>query len=258
MPVTQLLTGQVAVVTGGASGIGRATARLFAAHGASVVVADRRREPREGGVPVDEEIVADGGSAAFVACDVRSAPDRAAAIAAAERFGGVSVLVNNAGIFRVKDFLEVTEDDYDLMADVNQRALFFMAQAAARAMVARGRGVVVNMSSVAGLRGAGGATVYCATKGAVRLLTYAMAEELGPHGIRVVAVHPGYIATAMNVEDVPSLGTPDEATYLEGIPLRRVAQPDEVAKAALFAASDLASYVSGTSISVDGGRIATS
>ncbi|SHH06410.1 NAD(P)-dependent dehydrogenase, short-chain alcohol dehydrogenase family [Jatrophihabitans endophyticus] len=253
----QLLAGEIAVVTGGASGIGRATARLFAEHGAAVVVADRRREPREGGVPIDREISDTGGRATFVECDVRRAAGRDAAVAAAEELGGISVLVNNAGIFRVGGFLDVTEDDYDLVTEVNVRSAYFMAQAAARAMVPRGRGVVVNLSSVAGLRGAAGCTVYCATKGAIRLLTYAMADELGPHGIRAVAVHPGYIATAMNTDDVPSLGTPAEADYVAGIPLRRVADPAEVAKAALFAASDLASYVSGSSIVVDGGRTAS-
>lgn len=253
--MTELLDGEIAVVTGGSSGIGRATARLFAQHGARVVVADLRREPREGGAPVDQEIVDAGGVATFVECDVRRADQRAAVIAAAEDLSGVSVLVNSAGLFRTAAFLEVEEADYDLMAEVNVRSLFFMSQAAARAMATRRRGTIVNISSVAGMKGAATCTVYCSTKGAVRLFTYALADELGPLGIRAVALHPGYINTAMNIEDVPSIGTPVEELYLEGIPLRRLGGPEEVAKAALFAASDLASYVSGASILVDGGRI---
>jgi NAD(P)-dependent dehydrogenase (short-subunit alcohol dehydrogenase family) len=251
----QLMKDRVALVTGASSGIGRATARLLAAEGATVVVADTRPDPREGGTPTAELITAEGGRAAFVTCDVTSAEDRGAAVAAAEGLGGLDVLVNNAGIFGTQPFLDVTEADFDRAEAVNVRAVFFMAQAAARAMVPHGRGAIVNLSSVAGIQGAGGFTTYCTTKFAVRGLTYALADELGPAGIRVNTVHPGFIATTMTTADVPVVGTPLADAYLESIPLRRTGTPEDVARAVLTLASDLAGYVNGASLVVDGGRM---
>lgn len=249
-----LMEGRVALVTGAASGIGRATALLLAAEGAAVVVADTRPNPREGGTPTVDLITGTGGRATFVKCDVTRTEDRAAAVGAAEELGGLDLLVNNAGVFFMKPFLETTEDDYDAMSAVNARGAYFMAQEAARVMVPRRRGCIVNLSSVAGLQGAALGTAYCTTKFAIRGLTLALADELGPSGIRVNAVHPGFIETTMTTVDVPVVGTPMAEMYLESIPLRRSGDPDDVARGVLLLASDLAGYVSGSSLVVDGGR----
>jgi NAD(P)-dependent dehydrogenase (short-subunit alcohol dehydrogenase family) len=254
-----LLADEVAVVTGGASGNGRAMALSFAREGADVVVADLQEPPREGGTPTHELVVEETGQrATFVDCDVTSVDDLQAAITAAEEFGGVDVMVNNAGVFRAEEFLDVTEAEFDQLMDVNVKGTFFGAQAAARAMTERGEGgSIVNLSSVAGLRGSGPYVTYNTSKGAVTLMTYALADALGPSGIRVNAVHPGLIETAMTTEDVPIFGTEQEETFLETIPARRGGTPEDVAGAALFLASDLSDYVTGESLVVDGGMTNT-
>ncbi|MFT4881279.1 MAG: NAD(P)-dependent dehydrogenase (short-subunit alcohol dehydrogenase family) [Natronomonas sp.] len=236
------------------SGNGRATARRFADHGADVVVADIREEPREATVPthrlVEEETDA---RATYVECDVTSRDDLVAAMDAAETFGGVDVMVNNAGVFRDEEFLSVSEAEFDQLVDINVKGVFFGTQVAAKRMLENGGGSVINLSSVAGLTGTGGHVSYCTSKGAVRLLTYSTADALGPEGIRVNAIHPGVIETAMTTEDVPIVGTEGGEAYLETIPSRRFGEPKDVADAALFLASDLSSYVNGESLVVDGG-----
>lgn len=251
----KLLEGKVALVTGGASGIGRAVALRFAAEGAHVVVADLQREPREGGRTTDELVVEAGTQARFVACDVTKAADREAAVAASDELGGVDILLNNAGIFRGGDFLEVTEADYDRMMDVNAKAVYFVAQAAARRMVEKGGGTIINLSSVAGLQGTATFALYCMSKGAVRLLTYALADELGPRGIRVNALHPGVVETTMTTVDVPLVQGDRGQALLRANPLGRNAQPDDIADGAVYLASDLARYVNGSSLKIDGGML---
>lgn len=252
-----LLPGKTAVVTGGASGIGRATARRFAEHGADVVVADLREAPREGGRPT-HAVVADETSAraTFVECDVRRRDQLEAAIDAAEQFGGVDVMVNNAGVYRGTDFVDVTDEEFQEVVDVNQRGVFFGAQVAAERMLAAGEGCIINVSSIAGLVGLAGKSTYTLAKGGVRTLTYTLAAELGPDGVRVNAIHPGIIRTAMTTEDGTILGSDvREEEARKRIALRRVGEPEDVADAALFLASDLASYVNGESITVDGGLV---
>jgi len=251
------LAGRVAIVTGGASGIGRATALHLAGSGAVVVVADLRADPREGGEPTAELIEARGGTARFVPCDVTDEADRARVVAGARELGGVDVLVNCAGIFRAGQLLELTVEDYRAIMDVNVEGTVFMSKAAAAAMVERGRGSIVNLSSVGGKQGTGGFTLYSAAKGAVRLFTYSLADELGPAGIRVNALHPGLIETSMTISDVPVIGTPMGDSYKESLPLRRAGTPDDVARAAVFLASDQSAYITGSSLSVDGGMIRT-
>lgn len=250
-----LLKGKVAVVTGGSSGNGRAIAQAFARQGAAaIVVADVREEPREGGRPTHELVEDENGTRGkFVSCDVSKVADLEGVVEAAEEFGGVDVMVNNAGIFRGQDFLKVTEDEFDRMLAVNVKGVYFGSQAAARRMVEKGGGSIINLSSVAGLVGAGEQSVYSTTKGAVRLMTYSLAGALGPQGVRVNAIHPGIIETEMTTEDVPIVGTEAGEKTLQTVPLRRYGQPEDVAGAAVYLASDLASYVNGESLVVDGG-----
>ncbi|MFP8953446.1 SDR family oxidoreductase [Natrialbaceae archaeon A-arb3/5] len=256
--MSPMLTDKAAVVTGGSSGGGREIARRFAAEGADVVVADIQETPREGGEPTHELIAAEaGGDATFVECDVSDVDDLDAAVEAAEPFGGVDVMVNNAGIFHGEEFLDVAEDDYQRMMDVNVKSVYFGSQAAATRMVDGDGGSIINLSSVAGLQGAADFVTYCGTKGAIRLLTYAMAAKLGPEGVRVNVIHPGLIETAMTTDDVAIVGTEAEAEFLEGIPARRTGQPEDVADAALYLASELSSYVTGESLVVDGGMTST-
>jgi NAD(P)-dependent dehydrogenase (short-subunit alcohol dehydrogenase family) len=252
-----LLTGKVVVVTGGASGMGRAISARTAEEGAAaVVIADVRREPREGGGPTSDLVAAAGAQCQFVETDVTRPDDLKRAVAAADPFGGVDVMVNNAGVFSREDFFEWTERDYDRVMDVNVKGVFFGCQAAARAMRGRG-GAIVNLSSIGGIRGGGLFPTYCSSKGAVRLLTYSLGELLGPHGIRVNAIHPGVIDTSMTRIDAPLVSDDGESLSQIVIPLGRVGQARDVADAAVYLASDLASYVNGTSLVVDGGRTAS-
>lgn len=247
-----LLTDEVAVVTGASSGIGRAIARTFAEHGADVVVADLRETPREGGRATHELIEAETESrAAFVDCDVTDVDDLEAAMDVAAELGGVDVMVNNAGIFEPDDFLEVGPEQYERLQAVNAKGAFFGAQRAAARMVDDGGGSIVNLSSIDAIEGNGGQVAYSTAKGAVRVMTYAMAHRLGPEGVRVNAVHPGGTRTAMTGDaDVDEADLQD---YVDRIPLGRMGRPDDVAGAVLFLASDLAGYVTGSSLVVDGG-----
>jgi NAD(P)-dependent dehydrogenase (short-subunit alcohol dehydrogenase family) len=248
-----LLDGRIALITGGASGIGRATALAFARHGASaVVIADLRESPREGGASVLDELIRLGVSTRFVATDVTRPEQLAAAVAAAEEFGALTTLVNCAGVFRRENFLSVTEDEYEQMFAVNVRGTFFGCQAAAAAMRKHG-GSIINLASVASYRGSVGHATYHASKGAVQALTYALARDLAEFGIRVNAIHPGAVDTSMLRVDDPVLPSTDVST---AFPFGRAGEPADIADAAVYLASDLARYVSGTSITVDGAAAA--
>lgn len=248
------LNGQVAVVTGAASGIGREICLAFADAGVSaVVVADRQPEPREGGrntaaLLADRDVVAE-----YVECDVAAPVSIRAAVGAADAYGGVDIMVNNAGVFELQDFLETTEAAYDRVMDINAKGMFFGAQAAARRMTDDGGGCIVNISSTAGLYGVGDYVAYCGSKGAVRLMTYAMADALGPRGVRVNAVHPGVIESEMTRSDSKVIGTETGAEFREQIPLERFGRAIDVAEAVVYLASDRSAYVNGHSLVVDGG-----
>lgn len=242
------------VVTGGSSGIGRSIALTFASHGADVVVADIAEEPKEGGTPTHEKIAVETErQSAFVDCDVSNTTDLEAAIDAADEFGGIDVMVNNAGIWRPEDFLAVTENEYHQMMDINTKGVYFGCQAAARRMVENGGGSIVNVSSIAGLYGNGGYPTYAASKAAVRLLSLSLAHTFGDAGIRVNAVHPGAIDTKIGPEGQEQISDEQLAQLQAMIPLGRQGDPDEVADVVLFLASDHAEYVTGESIVIDGG-----
>ncbi|MGZ0746350.1 SDR family NAD(P)-dependent oxidoreductase [Haloparvum sp. AD34] len=245
-----LLEGDTVVVTGGASGIGRQICLTAAHNGADVVVADVRRDPRIAEEPTDVVVTElTGQDAVHVECDVRKPDDLRRAAETADRFGGVDVFVNNAGIFRAEQYVEVDEADYDEMMDTHAKGAFFGGQAAAEHM---DEGVVVNVSSIAALHGNENHPVYDGAKAAVSNFTKSMADALGPE-IRVNAVLPGVIETAMTTEDVPTIGAEREERYEGEIPAERFGSPEDVAEAVVFLASDKADYITGAELVVDGG-----
>jgi NAD(P)-dependent dehydrogenase (short-subunit alcohol dehydrogenase family) len=251
---TQDVSGKVAVVTGGASGIGRAIAVTLARHGArAVVIADIDRESRMGGMPTDALITEQSQAAAeYVPCDVSRQSDLVAAVDAAERHGGIDIMVNVAGIAEPGPFLELTPEHIDSIVGVNLLGVVHGCQAAIARMTASGGGVIVNTSSVAGAV-AGGAPLYSATKAGVIRLTEGLANKYGPAGIRVNCLLPGLTMTAMTTK-ANLIGSERGDRRLSVIPLRRAAEPEEIANVALFLASDMSSYVTGASVLVDGGH----
>lgn len=255
------LTDDVAVVTGGASGIGRKICLTLAEHGADIVVADLQSGPREGGEPTHERVSsAHDGTGRYVECDVTSTSDLNAAVDAAEALGGVTVMVNNAGISRSDDFLDITEAEFEQMMEINAKGPFFGSQVAAERMIGAEReGSIVNIASISGVTGRATGAHYCASKGAVRLMTYAMAAALGPHGIRANAVCPGLVETPMTKQDLQMFGEDRRAldTYERAAPMRRVGQPQDIADAVLYLASPLSGFVTGESVIVDGGATNT-
>ncbi len=255
----KLLSDEVAIVTGAASGNGRAIATEFARHGADVVIADIERSPREGGIPTHEQIETEtNSSAAFVQCDVSSVADIHAAVEAAEELGELSIMVNNAGIISHESVLETTETEYHRVMDVNLKGTFFGSQIAAKQMAERESGSIINVSGTAGLVGSTNSPTYSASKGGVRLLTYSLAAHLGSKGIRVNAIHPGTVETEMMRTDLRIDGQEPTEETLNQIPLERTANPSDIAKCAVFLASDLASHVTAESLVVDGGMTNTS
>lgn len=254
-----LLDDRAAVVTGAASGIGRATARRFAEEGADVVVADVRHEPRQGSEPTEALIRAEtDADATYCECDVRDIDDLRAAVEAADEFGGVDTLVNNAGVTGpMGPFHEADVSAYETVRSVLLDGTFYGSKVAASKMLADDtEGVILNVASAAGVEGYGGIAPYSAMKGAVRLLTYGMAADLGPE-IRVNAVLPGLVDTVMSREDSGMVGGPAETEFNDQTPLDRTGQPEDVADALVFLASDMARYVSGESLLVDGGMTNT-
>jgi NAD(P)-dependent dehydrogenase (short-subunit alcohol dehydrogenase family) len=247
------LDGKTAIVTGGARGIGLAIAKRYVAEGARVVIAD-----------IDETagkaaVAALGNAARFVRTDVGAAGDVRNVVAEACAAGDLDILVNNAGIIHTADFLDIAEADFDRVIRVNLKGMFLIGQVAAKQMVAQvkaGRppGAIVNMSSINGRVAIPNQVPYCVSKGGVDQLTKVMALSLAPHGIRVNAIGPGSIMT-----DILRGVATDQAAknrLLSRTPLGRIADPDEIASVATFLASSDASYITGETIYVDGGRLA--
>ncbi len=252
--MSKRLKNKTALVTGASSGIGRAIAIRFAEEGASVTVADIRQNPREGGKPTHEIIQSRGGKAQFIKADVSSIKDIKKAVeVTVNQYGSLDIMVNNAGIYPgFKPIEEVTEEDYDQLMDINLKGAYFGAKVAIETMKKqKNGGVIINMSSIAGLYGFDQSSTYCASKGAIANLTRELAIEQGPNGIRVNAINPGVIETAMTTEDEKVAGT-----IVEDIPLHRDGKPEDVANACLFLASGEAAYITGHNLVVDGGYTA--
>ena len=253
-----ILTGKVALITGGASGIGKATAMLFAREGAAVAIADVNTEAGEA---VACAIANGDGQAVFVCCDVTKAGDCQQAVEkTVARFGKLDILFNNAGVTRRASVIETTEEEWDWVMAVNVKSIFLMSKAAIPVMAEAGGGVIINSGSGWGLVGGKDAVSYCASKGAAIQLTKAMALDHGPQNIRVNAVCPGDTDTPMLADEAEQLGNSHEAILAESVlrPLGRVGRPEEIAQAVLYLASDASSFVTGTTLLVDGGGLAGS
>ena len=254
--LSHLLQGKVAIVTGGNSGIGKAIVEYLAELGAQVVI-DYRSHP-EATEELEREIGAYGGCSFGVQADVSKLDEIQRLIdAAVAQFGRIDVMVNNAGVETRTSVLDTTPEQYDKVLDVNLRGVFFATQYAAKQMIAQGDGGrIINISSVHEDWPMPGNTAYCLAKGGVRMLTRTAALELAPHGINIVNVGPGAVATPINDS---TMNDPELMAKLNAaIPLGRMARPEEIAKVVGFLASDAASYITATTIFADGGIMQSS
>jgi 3alpha(or 20beta)-hydroxysteroid dehydrogenase len=242
------LQGKVAIVTGGARGMGAATCRLFVAEGAKVMIADVLDED---GAKLAAEL---GANAAFRHLDVREEDQWQALVADTEsRFGPIDVLVNNAGVLLFRTIRDTEKADFERVTGINLTGTFLGVRTVGARMCERGRGSIVNISSADGMKGANGLGAYCASKWGIRGLTRVAAMEYGHKGVRVNSVHPGGIDTAMgNPYAEPKADVNKRYTM---VPMQRVGDSEEVAKTSLFLASDDSSYLCGAEIAVDGGML---
>jgi NAD(P)-dependent dehydrogenase (short-subunit alcohol dehydrogenase family) len=251
------LEGRIAIVTGGATGIGRATALALAREGAKIVVADYSKVGQE----TVDLIKQESGEAVFIEADVTKAKDAEAIInKAIEQYGKIDILHNNAGVLKIADDISVTtEEDWDWMMDVNLKGVFLVSKYALPHMKANGSGVIINTASMTGVEiGMPGLAAYCASKAGVAGLTKVMALELAKYKIRVNAICPGVIDTELYNKEFLKDHSMEELQsgqkYMEGvIPLGRYGRPDELADAVVYLASDQASYITGQALVIDGG-----
>ena len=253
---TMRLQNKVALITGGTSGIGEATAILFAKEGASTAIAGRNEKR---GHTVADHIIKNGGKAIFLRTDIRKAAECSRAVdETISSFGKLDILFNNAGVFYPQTILECSEEEWDLQIDINLKGTFLMSKCALPSMIQQGSGVIINNSSGWGIVGGDKAVAYCASKGGVVLLTKAMAIDHGRQGIRVNCICPGDVDTPMLPEDARIRGLKWE-DYLAGCanrPLGRIGTVGEIANAILFLASDDSSFMTGAALVVDGGGTA--
>jgi NAD(P)-dependent dehydrogenase (short-subunit alcohol dehydrogenase family) len=250
------VSGKVAVVTGGASGIGRATALLLAREGATVVVADLKTADGE---RVVAEIKQSGGKALFERADVSRGEDCFRLVKTAiQAFGRIDILFNNAGIIRRANIVDLPEEDWDLVMAVNVKSIYLLSRQVIPYMQKSGGGTIINTASGWGLSGGAKAAVYCASKGAVVLLTKAMAIDHGPQNIRVNCICPGDTDTEMLRDEARQLEEDSGHFLTESAkrPLGRVGTAEEIAQAVLYLASDASSFVTGTALVIDGGGLA--
>jgi len=250
------LDGKVALITGGNSGIGSATAALFAKEGAIVVLIGRNQERGE---QVAQAINEAGGKAMFLRCDVRVADEcRQAVEQTLERFGRIDVLFNNAGVYHPKTVPECTEEEWDETIDSSLKGAFLMSKYTLPSMIERGSGSIIHTSSGWGIVGGDRAAAYCAAKGGLVVMAKAMAIDHGPDGIRVNCVCPGDTETPMLPDDAEKRGLSweDYLAAASNRPLGRIGTAEEIARAVLFLASDDSSFVTGEALVVDGGGIA--
>jgi 3-oxoacyl-[acyl-carrier protein] reductase len=245
--VTKPLEGKTALITGAGTGIGRAIAHAFAQAGASLVLAGRRREPLE---TVRQEVEGAGGMAHVHVADVSLQPEAAELVAAtAKTLGRLDVLVNNAGRTYDQLILRMKWDELDKTLATNLQSMFYTCAAAGKLMIGQKSGSIINVTSVVALTGNAGQSAYVASKAGVIGLTKSLAQEFGSRNVRVNAVAPGFIETEMTA----SLPDALKQQYMGRVPLRRFGGPDEVARVAVFLASDAAAYMTGQTLAVDGG-----
>ena len=249
------LEGKLTVITGAATGIGRATAQLFAREGAQVVIADLNEEDAQETVG---NINSKNGRAWFVRTDVSRAEDMEALMkSAAELMGGIDVIFNNAGAQRSGAVTDFDESEWDLLMNINPKSCFLGAKYGVPYLRERGGGSIVNMASIAGLKGGPGMTAYSASKGAVVAFTKALAAELAPDNIRVNCVCPGWIDTPFNQPAIEFMGgrTNQEEMVQQTVPLQRQGTPEEIAPGILYLASEASSYMTGKELIIDGGLL---
>ncbi|WP_049900959.1 SDR family NAD(P)-dependent oxidoreductase [Halococcus agarilyticus] len=250
---------ETVIVTGGSAGIGRAIALGFGEAGATVVNADVREDPKMEGedTPTHERIEEMGSTGEYVETDVAEVDALETLIEAAREFGGVDVMVNNAAVQHSERFLDVGQEDLDTLLHTNVRGYFFGTQLAARDMIDRGdSGSIVNTASISSEVAQHDQVQYDATKGAIKMVTKGTALELATHDIRVNAIAPGQIATEFTEgwsEEAQDAAGDEEGEFIKPIPLGRAGHPEDNAGAALFLASDAASYITGDMVFVDGG-----
>lgn len=252
------LSGKVAIVSGGASGIGLGTGKLLAEYGAKVVLLDVNQD---NGEKAAKEIIDQGNFAKFIKCDVTSNEECKKTIESIEvEFGRIDILFNNAGVTVRKTLVDLSEKEWDFVIDVGLKGTFLLSKYTIPLMAKGGGGSIVNTGSGWGLKGGDKAAAYCAVKGGIVNLTRAMAIDHGAQNIRVNSINPGDTDTAMLRDEGRQLGETEIDAFLvdsaKGRPLERLGTPEDIAKSVLFLVSDLSTWVTGTAVIVDGGGIA--